>query len=161
MRKLLEAISLGALAALFFVTGRAFYGSAPLPDRIPTHFDLAGQPNGWGSPSSLLLLPAVALALYLIITLASLFPSAFNFPVRVTTENRARLQALALQMVSWLKAETICMFVWIQSSILDGIRHGRFSMSAALVPASLVLVFGTIAGYVLAMVRAARPGADA
>ena len=47
MRKTLEAVGLGALAVLFWDTYRALYGPDPLPDRIPTHFDIAGQPNGW------------------------------------------------------------------------------------------------------------------
>ena len=30
-----------------------------LPDTIPTHFDINGIPNGWGSPTSLLALPII------------------------------------------------------------------------------------------------------
>ncbi len=107
MRRTLEVVSLAGLAVLFWITWRAFYGPDPLPARIPTHFDIAGNPNGWGSPSSLLLLPAVALAIYLGMTVVSKFPSAFNYPVRVTPENRPRLQALTLQMIAWLKTEMI------------------------------------------------------
>ena len=158
MRKTLEAIGLAALAVLFWVTYRAFNGPDRLPARIPTHFDLAGQPNGWGSPSSLLLLPAVALAIYLSITLVSRFPSAFNYPVRVTPENHAQLEALALGMVAWLKVELVCLFTWIQWSILEDVRNGRSSLSPALLPVSIVAVFGTVGWHIVAMFRAARTG---
>ena len=158
MRKTLEAISLGALAVLFWVTYHALHGPDPLPDRIPTHFDAAGNPNGWGSPSSLLLLPAVALAIYLSITLVSRFPSAFNYPVRVTPENHARLEALALGMVSWLKMEMVCLFTWIQWSILEDVRQGQGGLSPALLPVSIVAVFGTVGWHIVAMFRAARTG---
>jgi uncharacterized membrane protein len=159
MRKTLEAIGLGALAVLFWVTYRALYGSDPLPDRIPTHFDIAGQPNGWGAPSALWLLPAVAVSLYLIMTLVAQFPSAFNYPVRVTIENRARLQALALSMIVAIKVEMVCLFACIQWSIVDGVRQGRFTLSPALVPLSIVVIFATAGWHIVAIFRAAQPGA--
>ncbi len=156
MRKSLEAISLGGLAFLFWITWRALYGPQPLPGKIPTHFDLAGEPNGWGSPSTLLLLPAVALAFYLLITLVSQFPSAFNYPVRVTAENRPRLQARALEMIAWLKTELVCLFTWIQGSTIEAAQRGHGGLPPALLPVSLVTVFGTVAWHIVAMFRAGR-----
>jgi len=159
MRKTLEAIALAALALLCWITGRALYGSQPLPNRIPIHFDLSGQPNGWGPPSTLLLLPAVALALYLLITLVSQFPSAFNYPVPVTAENRPRLQALALTMIAWIKAEMLCLFTCIQASIVEAARRTRWGLTPLLVPVSLAVVFGTVGWYLVALRKAARPAA--
>jgi hypothetical protein len=146
MRKSLEAISLIALAVLIWITWQALNGSSPLPDRIPTHFDAAGNPNGWGSPSPLWLLPVVAVALYLLITILTQFPKAFNYPVRLTAENRARLAALTLQMIAWLKVELVCLFAGIQWSIIDSIRQGEGKLSPALVPVFLVTVSRPSAG---------------
>lgn len=157
MRKVLEAISLGALAVLFWITWGTLYGPNRLPDRIPTHFDGSGQPNGWGSPSALLLLPLVALAIYLGITLTSRFPSAFHYAVRVTPQNRPRLQALSVQMIVCLKAELMCLFAWIQWSIVGAVRNGGGSLSLALVPLSLLAVFATVGWHLVAMFRAANP----
>lgn len=158
MRKVLEAISLGALAVLFWITCRTIYDPERLPERIPTHFDLAGRPNGWSSPTALLLLPVVAAAIYLGITLTSRFPSAFHYPVRVTPQNRPRLQALSLQLIVWLKTELMCLFAWIQWSIVEAVRNGGGSLSLALVPLSLLVVFATVGWHVVAMFRAANPG---
>jgi uncharacterized membrane protein len=157
MRKMLEAIGLAALAVLFWVTYRALYGPDPLPDRIPTHFDIAGQPNGWGPPSALLLLPAVAVSLYLVMTLVAQFPSAFNYPVRVTAENRPRLQARALSMIAAIKVEMVCLFACIQWSIVDGARQQRFNLSPTLVPLSIVVIFATAGWHIVAIFRAAQP----
>jgi uncharacterized membrane protein len=160
LRKTLEVIGLGTLAVLFWITYRALYGPDPLPDRVPTHFDLAGQPNGWGSPSGLLLLPVVAAALYLLLTVGSQFPASFKFPIRVTAGNRPRLEALSRQMLAWLKVDLVCLFTWIQRSILDGVRQGSFRLFPALMPLFLVVVLGTAVGYVVAMVLAGRPGSS-
>ncbi len=157
MRKTLEAISLAALVLLVWITWRALCGPGHLSGSVPTHFDLAGRPDGWGSPAMLLLVPAVAALLYLLPTVVRRFPSAFNYPVPVTTENQPRLQALALDMIACLKAELICLFAWLQSLAIQAARHPGEGLHAPFVtiPASVVLVFATIAWHIKAMRRAA------
>jgi len=156
MRRILEAVSLAALAVLAWVTWSALAGPARLPGRIPTHFNLAGKPDGWGTPQMLLVLPIVAAVLYILITWVSRYPSAFNYPVRVTPANRARLEKLALGMTAWLKAETLCLFAWIQSATIESVRRGRGELPVALMPAALAVIFGTIGWHIVAMRRAAR-----
>ncbi|MGA9669384.1 MAG: DUF1648 domain-containing protein [Terracidiphilus sp.] len=157
MRKNLEIVGLVVLAVLCWITWQALYGPDRLPDRVPTHFDAAGTPNGWGPPSTLLLLPIVAVGVYCLITLVALFPSAFNYPVRITLENRLRLQTLSLQMVAWLKFDLACLFTWLQWSILNTVRNGQGRLSPWIVPFFLVVVFGTCIAHIVAMFRTARP----
>ncbi len=159
MRKSLEAISLGALAFIVWITWQALYGAKQLPARIAVHFDAAGNPNGWGTPSNLPLLPVVAAAIYLFLTLVTRFPASFNYPVEVTAENRPRLEALALEMIAWLKTEIVCLFAWIQWVIIEMARRGRGDLSfLALLPVFLVTIFGTVAWFIVAMRRTARSG---
>lgn len=158
MRKVLEAIGIVALLFLGWITWRALAGPDHLPDRIPTHFDIAGQPNGWGSPNSLWLLPAVGLLIYLTISVVARFPGAFNYPVRVTSGNRDALQQLALNMIAWLKAELACLFAGIQLAIIDAARQLRSGFSPLFLPLSLLIVFGTIGWHFVAMRRAGRVG---
>lgn len=157
MRKFLEAIALAALAVQIWITFRAFYGPAHLPQRIPTHFDAAGNPNGWGTSTMLLLLPGTAVFIYLLFTVVTRFPSAFNYPVRVTAQNRSQLQALALNMIAWLKVELICLFTWIQWATIQVVRHPQQGLPGMLMPVALVAVFATIAWHIVAMFRAAQP----
>jgi uncharacterized membrane protein len=154
MRKVLEIVSLAALALLVFITIRAFFGPARLPDRIPTHFNAAGQVDGWGSPRMLLIFPGFALAIYLLMSLVSRFPAAFNFPVRVTPFNRKRLEGLALNMIAWLKAEVVVFFTWIAWSAICAARSPDQHLSPALMPMLLVAVFVTCAVHMVAMFRA-------
>jgi uncharacterized membrane protein len=156
MRKMLEAVSLAALADMIWCTSRALQGPNHLPDKIPTHFNLAGQPDGWGSTAMLLLLPALTVAIYLLITVVALFPSVFNYPVRVTAANRPRLQALALQMIAWLKTELVCILALIQISTIAVARRHSVGLNPALLPVSIVVVFTTIGWYFVAMRRAAH-----
>lgn len=156
MCKLLEAVSLATLAALFLFVGFAFFGPDRLPARIPTHFDAAGNANSWGSPFALLTLPAVALGVYLLLTVTARFPSTFNYPVEVTAENRPRLEALTVDLLAWLKTEIVCLSAAITWVWMQAVRHSgqKFSPLWVLVFAGAVLV--TVAGYFWAMFRAAR-----
>jgi uncharacterized membrane protein len=157
MRKQLEAIGLAGLALMVWITGQALYGPARLPDRIPTHFDAAGNPNGWGPAFSLLFLPLVAVVIYSLISVIARFPALFNYPVRVTEENRARLEALTIRMLVWLKVELVCLFAWIQWFIVRCARQAHGTLSPAVVVLFLIAVFGTVGWHILAIFRAVRP----
>lgn len=156
MRKNLEILAPAALLYVWGITVYALYGSGALPDRIPTHFNAAGQPDGWGTPAMLWLLPVVATAIYLLMTLVSRYPGAFNFPVRVTPGNRAQLEGITLDMIAWLKTELLCLFAGIQHQIVQFARRGHGTLSPLFVPAFLVVVFGTVAWHITAMRRVSR-----
>jgi hypothetical protein len=156
MRQSLEAISLGALVVMAWETGRALFGPDRLMDRIPTHFNLAGQPDRWGSPSTLPVLLVVALALYLLLTIVARFPSTFNYPVRVTVENRPQLEALALDLILWIKAEAVCLMAGIQWFTIEAARQGRGGLHGAFVSVYLLALFATVAWFMVAMRRAAH-----
>jgi hypothetical protein len=153
MRKILYAISLIALAVLVWITYDALYGPNHLTGRIPTHFGIDGTPNAWGEPRMLLLLPAVAIFLYLLMTITSRFPNAFNYPVRVTPQNRAQLQAIALNMVALLTTETVCLFAGLHYQIILSVRQQTNTISVAFMPGALIIIFGTIVFHIAAMRR--------
>ena len=78
----MEGVGLVLLAVLFWLTYSALNGPEKLPDRIPTHFDISGQPNGWGPAGVLWFLPIVAAGIYLLLTvLGSIQFRRYNLPV--------------------------------------------------------------------------------
>ncbi len=158
MRKTAELLSLAALAALVFITINAFYGPHPLPARIPTHFDLLGHVNGWGSSRSLLFMPIVGVGLYLLLTVVSRFPSTFNYPVKVTELNRAQLESLALNLISWIKAELLVFFAWMEFVMVQAARHPERGFQPYPVLMFLGVLFATIIGHIVAIFRAAKTG---
>ena len=153
MRRTLELLGWIALAVNGWVTYWAVWGPNPLPERIPIHFDLAGNPNGWGSPKGIFILPAVALGLYLLMGLVARYPAAFNYPVKVRPEFRARAEELALDMIAWLRAELACLFCTLQLAVIQAARTGRAPEIAWVMPVYLLVVLGTIAGFMVAMTQ--------
>ena len=157
LRRNLEVAAILGLAVLGWITWHALTGAVHLPDRIPMHFDVAGNVNGWASAGALWLLPGLALGLWLLMTLVARFPGSFNYPVQVTAQNQAALEALAQQMIAWIKAELVWMFCWMQGVTLQIARGHATRMPAGAMPVTLAVVFGTIGWHIWAMVRAARP----
>jgi uncharacterized membrane protein len=155
MRKLLEAFALTGLAAVVWLTYSALYGRGRLPDRVPTHFDGAGNPNGWGSPHALIIMPLIAASIYLLMTVAALFPSAFHYPVRSTPQALPRMQAITLDMLAWLKAEIVCLFAVLQWASIQSARTGYGHLFAAILPGVLIVILGTVGWHVFALFRTA------
>lgn len=155
MRKLLELLAIAALAALIYFTWTALYGPNHLSGQIPTHFNGAGEPTSYGPASTLWLLPIIGAALYTLITVVSLFPSSFNFPVRVTAQNRNRLHRIAVRMVVSIKAEVLLLFAVLQYAIIQSVRTQTNSLPILLMPIALGVIFLTLALHLVALRRSA------
>lgn len=155
MRRILENVSLAALVVLAVMTFDALMGPHRLPEKIPTHFNRTGEPTAYGSPQSLLGLPIGALVLYALMTMVARRPGAFNFPAKVTPTNRPKLEALAVQMIAWLKAEVVCLFAWIQHFAIEAARSGHGVLPVKFMPVTLGVVVGTIVVYFVLFRRTA------
>lgn len=161
MRKTLEAVALGMLAVLCWITYSALNGPERLPDRIPTHFDISGQPNAWGAPGFLWFLPAVATGVYLLLTvLRSIRFRRYNLPVAVTEANLPFLQEQTILMVAWIKCEMLGLFTYLQWSIIQSARDGTFRLSPLLIPVFLAVIFSTVGWRLTAMIRGAKARAE-
>jgi hypothetical protein len=159
VRKWLEGISIVALGVLAWVTYRAFFGQERLPARFPIHFDHAGNPDGWGQPSSLLVLPLVTLGVYFLMTIVSQFPRVFKNPLRATDENGSRIEHLTLEMIPWLKMELVWLLAWFQWFSIEAARSGK-GVLPEFFPLGIAAVLGT-AGWYLVGIFNVRRGAVA
>jgi uncharacterized membrane protein len=156
VRKTLELASLILLAAMAWIAWSALRGPDPLPERVATHFDAAGNANAWGSPAGIVVLPILGVVIYCIFSAAPIFRSSFNYPVKVTPENRQRLEALALRLLSFIKVEALALFLWIEHSIIDAMRQGKGNFPPGLMPIFLAVVLGTVAIHIVATIVAGK-----
>ncbi len=83
------------------------------PETVPSHFGPSGRPDGWGSRIHLVLLPMVGLVISTVMSGVRRFPHLFNYPVRITEENQARQQALALGMIDRLRVLVAVMLGYV------------------------------------------------
>ena len=59
-----------------------------LPKRIPVHFDMQGQADGFGGKIFAFLMPLLAVGIYGLFTYGVRYPEGTNFPVEITDQNR-------------------------------------------------------------------------
>jgi len=149
---LLELAALAALALGIWAVARAW---PELPERIPMHFDLAGRPDGWGSRGTVLLLPGASLFLYLMLSAVQRIPARwYNYPVALTEENRARQYRLARDLILSLKAAVLGLFAHITYALVETALGRAAGLGPWLIPAWLVVIFGTVGLYLARALRA-------
>ena len=144
-----------AIVALVAIVAGVWLAWPQLPERIPTHFGASGAPDGYGPKAAIWLLPAISIFLYLLLTVVTRFPRSFNYPVKVTDENRPRLEPLALALLGWVKAETLVILAWITLGTIRVAVGKATGLGPAFLFVSLGVVTVTIGWYMRGIFRAA------
>lgn len=148
-----EMVALAGLAAMWAIAGWA-RGSV-LPQRIPVHFGIDGRPDAWGTASQIFLMPAIALGLYLVLSVAVRFPQSFHYGVAVTEENRARLQATAIRMMGWMKAVVMWVMAVLVVFQVESARTGSSGGIGVAATVAPLAIFGVVVWLLVALRRAA------
>jgi hypothetical protein len=129
-------------------------GFNQLPDRVPIHFGVVGQPDRWGSRLVLLALAVVTLLIYAGLSALNRIPQHFNYPWPITATNAPRQFQLARRMLRVLKVAIL----WLFLSILFGasqVALGEWSsLPPWLLPGGLAAIAVTISWYFVAARRA-------
>lgn len=118
-----------------------------LPEVVPTHFGISGAPDAWGDKSSLLLLPAISILLYLTMTILGRFPGIYNYPVTITESNYVIQYYLARSLLAWIKAEIVWLFVWLNWLTIQTSLGHIAGLGWVAMPIILIITFVTIVVY--------------
>lgn len=130
-----------ALAAASAITMVLLYPS--LPERIPTHFNALGQPDGWGSRSEAIMLTVIFVAMVTGLSVLSRYPRIFNYPAAVIEENAQRMYRAGEQMIVGTTAGCAIIFTGTLLSMVTPVNS-----SVVILPGVLVLVVSLVAGLV-------------
>ncbi len=120
-----------------------------LPATIPIHFDLKGNADGWGSKATILVLPGIAIFIYLLMTLLARSRQNFNYPVRITPENANRQYRLARHLLAVIKVAIVWGFLGLTWLILQAAGSQDPQLGAWPVIAFVGLIFAVIGGYLV------------
>jgi uncharacterized membrane protein len=154
-----------ALIVYSFFLVRANIGR--LPAVIPTHFNAAGEPNGWGSPSILWLLFLVQVLTCGVLLLAPMLTSRFPGMVHLGRRNlcdftpaqQQRIPPLLTSMMEYFTVPVALLFVIVVRQIITvaSSPHPRLTLWWP-----LILVFSSTVAiliYYLRRIDAATDGA--
>ncbi len=110
-----------------------------IPDKLPMHYNFAGEIDRWGGKGEVLFIVVMLWILYLMISLVEHLPSVWNTGVQVTPENRVRVYRTLKYMVKTLKlAMTVVFTFLILNTVAETPLPGWFT------PAYLILIIGDL-----------------
>ncbi len=118
-----------------------------LPDQIPTHYNFAGEADGYGSKGSLIFLLVIAWFVFILITVLMKFPNTWNMPVKVTAENRTRLYGISRGMLETVKLLTALMFAFMFINAAIATPLPQFIMIAMVAAILLAVISGIFLMY--------------
>lgn len=133
-----------ALVILFATIIFIFSAYESLPDKIATHFNSKGEPDAYGSKSTVWIVIGINIILYMLLSLAARIPHKFNYLVEITEQNAARQYQIALDVIRGLKVITVFIFCFLafrKVMIADGEATGLGNL---FLPIALIAIFSVL-----------------
>lgn len=147
---ILEILGL-LLVATMIILPLSYYGD--MPDTIPTHFNAAGEPDGFGPKSTIWWSIALGAVAFLVLAWLSRQPHRLNYPKKLTPENTPRQYLLASRMLRVMNLQIALIFFYVAYSMLATSLNWAESLGAIFIPAVLVSVFATLIVYLVLALR--------
>ena len=139
---------------LLAIWGWTFSHYSTLPETIPTHFNAAGEADGFGSKASIIGLPVIATLLFIGLTVLNRYPHIFNYPTAITEDNALRLYTLATRMLRYLKLVLVLVFGGIEFMTIQTATGEEAGLGAWFLPLTVVLIFIPLIYFVIKSVQA-------
>ena len=106
--RVLEAIAIvSVLCGIYLV----FQAWPTLPQTIPTHFDAAGNADGFGPKGTIWLFPAIGIVMIPLMLILRLFPWLTNLPIKITEENAEYQYTLVVRLMSLMACVVSLLFL--------------------------------------------------
>lgn len=152
-KTLLENILDIALIFLFITAaGSLVMQWSSIPDTVPTHFNAAGEPDGWGNKINLWILLGIGLLTWILLTVVEKYPHIYNY-FNLTEENAERQYKNARLMLNMIKNEMLLFFVfmsWVSGGVAKGTQKG---LGVWILPLFIIGITGTIAFFIVRSIK--------
>lgn len=146
-------VELLGLLILLTLWGWTFSHFSTLPETIPTHFNAAGEADGFGRKASIIGLPVIATLLFIGLTVLNRYPHSFNYPTAITQDNALRLYTLATRMLRYLKLVLVLVFGGIEFMTIQHATGKAAGLGVWFLPLTLVLIFIPLIYFVINSIK--------
>lgn len=119
-------LEMGALATIAIAWMVAVIAYTSMPETIPIHFNIKGEPDGYGSRLTLMILPAIATLTIPPMVLLSRYPHIFNYVVKITPENQLVQYRLAARFIRLMAAGVGIIFIIILQAMITSAESNRY-----------------------------------
>lgn len=113
--RIIDALSLVFLLLLLVMV---FQYYPDLPDKIPTHFNSLGQADDFGRKNSILLLPVMAVILFVLIQILGKYPHQFNYLVKITPQNAKKQYRLGARIMRFTNLFVMMVFYYTDYKVI-------------------------------------------
>lgn len=134
------------LLGLLLLIGLPILYYQELPDSIPRHFGINGEPDRFSGKAALWTLPIVGVVLYLILFLLNKHPHRFNYPLPITEENAEHVYKKTSRMGRILNTILAWAFAYITWSTIQTALERQNGMGPWFAPVFTIGIIG-ITGY--------------
>ncbi len=140
-------IEIIAFIGLLLLVALPVYYYNNLPNVIPQHYNLIGEPDGIGGKGKIWLVPVTGLIIYVGLLLLNKSPHIFNYPKKITPENAKSQYRSAIRLIRLLKAIIVCVFCYISYVTILTALQKQDGLPNYFAPAFIILIFGIIGFY--------------
>ena len=149
MEKVAEVVAiLGAIASISLIL---VYWQL-LPSVIPTHFNMAGEVNGYGPKTELLIPVGLGLILYMALTALVVFRHQLIRIFRVTDKLPESKYVIIRAMLTWFKAEIVWACALMEVTLINAAMQYNYPMTL-IMPLPAIVIILTFLYYVARLIK--------
>lgn len=110
-----------------------------IPDRVPMHYNAAGEITSFAGKATLLIVYVMALIMYIGLSTMERYPQTWNAGVKITEHNKIRIYRILKDMIKTTKLIIVVAFIYLTiNTAMAKPLSGWFT------PVFLVLIIGSI-----------------
>jgi|GEM_PF-1800348 len=147
-----KVIDIFSLAGIVLLIVFPYVTSRYLQERVPLHFDGAGNPNRFGSPEDFVkiwfVLIGAAIVTWVVLSLLRFIPHYFNLPVRITNENAEKQYSLGIDLIYTMKIGVVILFLSIQIMAVISAFRGKLTYEILLIFVPLAFLFYSLGSFI-------------
>lgn len=111
-----------------------------MPDPLPTHYNAAGEVDGWGSRGTVFIMAGFSLFMYIVLSIVNrMDPRSWNIPFTVPWGREAAVYSAVKTTLVAMKLETVLLFAFEELTMALGRGYLMFTVILC------VLMFITLA----------------
>ena len=118
-----------------------------MPEKVPGHYNFAGEADSMTGKGALILIPVLNWLMYLGISVLEHYPQVWNTGIKVTAQNRERVYRILYHMIVSLKLSVVLIFSFMT------VWHKNY-MPSWFFTAAMLLTFGPMIFFLIQLWRA-------
>ncbi len=142
--KLLDNISKAIVAIIIFLIAGFWFR---LPGTIPTHFNVFGEADGYGSKYMLVVQLVLVFGIYAAFSYQIKRPDSYSYIVTITPNNALPQFTLLTKFLRILKIEVLFVFLYLTVSQIFSSAMQKAGVGLWFIPTVLLVIFGSLGVY--------------